>query len=117
MPFPTSCASLIFKRRHVYFRVLLMNSCLALALVVLFTAPRALHGQTNVTTAEEIGSLRNARVAVPLTDKKTELTYFTGSMSSSELEELRKIAPNLRIVTGLSAAQALARAEEAHGVE
>ncbi len=68
-------------------------------------------------SAEEIGSLRNARVAVPLADRKTELTYFAESMSPEDLEELRKIAPNLRIVPGLSAAQALARAEEAHGVD
>ena len=112
MQFPPPCASRAFNRRHI----LLMNSCFALALIALFAVPRALHGQSTAT-AEEIGSLRNARVAVPLTDKKTELTYFAGNMSSSELEELRKIAPNLRIVTGLSAGQALARAKEAHGVD
>ncbi|CAN5649764.1 D-2-hydroxyacid dehydrogenase [soil metagenome] len=67
--------------------------------------------------AEEIGSLRNARVAIPVSDKKTELTYFAGSPSKEELAELAKLAPNLRIVTGLSPADALARAEEAHGVE
>jgi hypothetical protein len=67
--------------------------------------------------AEEIGSLRNARIAMPVSDKKTELTYFAGSLSKEELAELAKLAPNLRIVTGLSAADALARAEEAHGVD
>lgn len=67
--------------------------------------------------AEEIGSLRNAKVAIPVTDKKTELTYFAGSMSKEELAELAKIAPNLKVVTGLKPADALARAEEAHGVD
>jgi phosphoglycerate dehydrogenase-like enzyme len=67
--------------------------------------------------AEEIGSLRNAKIAIPVSDKKTELTYFAGSLSKEELAELAKLAPNLRIVTGLSAADALARAEEAHGVD
>ncbi len=67
--------------------------------------------------AEEIGSLRNARVAIPVADKSTELTYFAGSLSPEELAEIKEIAPNLRIVTGLKPAEALARAEEAHGVE
>ncbi len=66
---------------------------------------------------EEIGSLRNAKIALPVPDKKTELTYFADSFSKEELAELAKLAPNLRIVTGLSPAEALARAEEAHGVE
>lgn len=69
------------------------------------------------TAAEEIGSLRNAKVAVPVTDKKTSLTYFAGSMSKEEIEEMKKLAPNLNIVTGLKPAEALARAEEAQGVE
>jgi phosphoglycerate dehydrogenase-like enzyme len=67
--------------------------------------------------AEEIGSLRNAKIAIAVSDKKTELTYFAGSLSKEELAELAKLAPNLRIVTGLSPADAVARAEEAHGVE
>ncbi len=67
--------------------------------------------------AEEIGSLRHARVAIPVTDKKAELTYFAGSISKEELAELKEIAPNLKIVTGLKPEEALARAEEAHGVE
>jgi len=67
--------------------------------------------------AEEIGSLRNARVAIAMPANKTEVTYFAGAMSPEELAELKSIAPNLRIVTGLTAEQALARAGEAHGVE
>ena len=67
--------------------------------------------------AEKVGSLRNAKVAIKVTDPKTQLTFFSFGMSEERLNELKKIAPNLKIVTGLSREQALARAEEAHGVD
>ncbi|MGD7653665.1 MAG: D-2-hydroxyacid dehydrogenase [Verrucomicrobiales bacterium] len=67
--------------------------------------------------AEELGSLRNARVAVPMDEGKTELTYFAGSMSEEEIAEIAGIAPNLKIVAGLSREEALERAHEAHGVD
>jgi hypothetical protein len=66
--------------------------------------------------AEKLGSLRNARVAIKMGDTKTQLTYFTSSISESERAQLAKVAPNVRIVTGLSKKEALARAEEAHGI-
>ncbi|MEP2774971.1 MAG: D-2-hydroxyacid dehydrogenase [Luteolibacter sp.] len=67
--------------------------------------------------AEELGSLRNAKVAIELTDPAQELTYFTDAVSKQELAELKRIAPNLRLVTGLSQKEALARAGEAHGID
>ena len=67
--------------------------------------------------AEELGSLRNARVAIEMPEPKIELTYFAGSISASEQEELTRLAPNVRIVTGLSQKEALKRAEEAHGID
>ena len=67
--------------------------------------------------AEKLGSLRNAKVAIEITDPKTELTYFAGSMPKDDQEELAKIAPNLKIVTGLSSKEALARAEEADAID
>lgn len=67
--------------------------------------------------AEELGSLRNAKVAVKLTTPKQELVYFTRAVSQEGQATLARIAPNLKLVTGLSAAEALARAEEAHGIE
>ncbi|MDP4721851.1 MAG: D-2-hydroxyacid dehydrogenase [Akkermansiaceae bacterium] len=67
--------------------------------------------------AEELGSLRNATVAIEIADPKQEITYFTDSISDKEKAELARIAPNLRIVTGLSQKEALARAEEAHGID
>ncbi|MCW5559760.1 MAG: D-2-hydroxyacid dehydrogenase, partial [Verrucomicrobiae bacterium] len=89
---------------------------LLLAAVCVLPLSRAA-AQTQQTAAEEIGSLRNARVAIPVTDTTPELTYFAGSLSPEERDELARMAPNLRIVTGLTPAQALARAGEAHGVE
>ena len=78
-------------------------------------------GETPASTltqvAEEIGSLRNAKVALAMPGRKTEVTYFASPMSPEERAELKTIAPNLRIVTDLTPAQAMARASEADGVE
>lgn len=67
--------------------------------------------------AESIGSLRNARVAKVLETPDTKLTYFASSLSEEERKELATLAPNLNLVVGLSQAEALARAEEAHGID
>ena len=67
--------------------------------------------------AEAIGSLRNARVAVEMPNEKKPLTYFAGSIPADDLATLQRIAPNLTIVSGLSQEEALARAEEAHGID
>lgn len=67
---------------------------------------------------ELIGSLRNARVAFPMPPgDRTTLTYFAGNMSGEQLAEIARVAPNVRVVQGLSREQALARAGEAHGVD
>jgi phosphoglycerate dehydrogenase-like enzyme len=65
---------------------------------------------------ESIGSLRNARVAFANPQGKT-LTVLTGNLSAEQLADLKKAAPNLNIVHGLSREQALARAGEAHAVD
>ena len=67
--------------------------------------------------AEEIGSLRNARVAIAMPEEKRELTFFAGPMAAATKAELQQLAPNVRIITGLTPAAALARAEEAHGID
>ncbi|MGJ8725387.1 MAG: D-2-hydroxyacid dehydrogenase [Roseibacillus sp.] len=67
--------------------------------------------------AVELGSLRNAKVAIEMTDPKTELTYFAGSMPKEDQAELARVAPNVRIITGLSGKEALARAEEADAID
>lgn len=68
-------------------------------------------------SAEEIGSLRNAKVAIPMTGGKTEVTYFAGALTDAQRAELAKIAPNVKIVNGLTPAAALARAGEAQGID
>lgn len=75
------------------------------------------HTSASKELAEEVGSLRNAKVAIKLADPKTPLTYFSGGMSKQDLDAFKRIAPNLNIVTGLSREQALARAGEAHGID
>jgi phosphoglycerate dehydrogenase-like enzyme len=69
------------------------------------------------SVAEEIGSLRNARVAIKMPTPKIELTYFAGSLSAADKAELARLAPNVRLVTGLTRETALARAGEAHGID
>jgi phosphoglycerate dehydrogenase-like enzyme len=104
-------------------------------LLHLFASASLLHAQTSApqatapqgaanaadpsarSAAEEIGSLRNARVAFPMSAEKKELTFFAGQMSEAQQSELQRLAPNVRIVTGLSNQDALARAEEAHGID
>ena len=49
--------------------------------------------------------------------ERAQLTFFAGGLSNEEVAELSVLAPNLRIVTGLTSEQALERAAEAHGVE
>ncbi len=67
------------------------------------------------SAGEEFGSLRNARVAF---ERPTgALTYFAGPLDPAQLDELAKLAPNVRVVAGLSREQALERAGEAHGIE
>lgn len=67
--------------------------------------------------AEEIGSLRNATVAFTQPTPPQTLTFFAGAIDAETQRELQTIAPHVRLVTGLSPAEALARAEEAHGVD
>jgi len=89
-------------------------------LIALATIPTFAFAQADdpeQTLAEEVGSLRNAKVAIPMNGEKQQLTYFASSMSEENLKDLKRVAPNLKIVTGLSRTEALKRAGEAHGVE
>jgi len=67
--------------------------------------------------AEEFGSLQNSRIALKVVKLDQEIVYFTNSVSTEEQKELSKIAPNLKLVTGLSQTEAIARASEAHGAD
>lgn len=64
-----------------------------------------------------LGSERGSVVAVPVHGIPPELTYLAGSLTEEEQEELRAIAPNVRLIAGLSASGALEHAAEAHGAD
>jgi len=66
---------------------------------------------------EELGSLRNARVALARTAERTPLTYFTRQLSEPQKRELERIAPHVRVIAGLSQEQAIARADEAQAMD
>jgi phosphoglycerate dehydrogenase-like enzyme len=69
------------------------------------------------SAAEELGSLRNARVALPRTAERPTLTYFAEELSEVRRQELERLAPHVRVVVGLSREEAVRRAEEAHAAD
>lgn len=66
-----------------------------------------------VPAEESIGSLRNARVAFVTNGKPVPLTFLAGDVTPEELAAFSRLAPNVRILSGLSREQALAHAAEA----
>jgi phosphoglycerate dehydrogenase-like enzyme len=105
--------------RIVFFGLMIHLCVAAHALWAQVAPPPAAANATDSarSAAEEIGSLRNARVAFPMPAEKVPLTFFAGPMSEEEQAALKIVAPNVRIVAGLSNQDALARAEEAHGID
>ncbi len=93
---------------------LLLSGCLAPSSGP--TAPRS-ELSPPPSTAEEIGSTRNARVALPRRAEREPLSYFAADLSEEELRELGRIAPGIRVVNGLTREEALRRAPEAHGID
>lgn len=67
---------------------------------------------------EAIGSLRNARVALAMKpgQPRAKLVYLAADMSPEEKAELKKLAPNVLVVSGLDEKSALGHSE-AHGVD
>lgn len=72
---------------------------------------------STASLGEEIGSLRNARVAYPMPAERVELTYFAFDMPDDLRAQVAAAASNVRLVIGLSREEALARATEAHAVD
>ncbi|MFC5050570.1 D-2-hydroxyacid dehydrogenase [Rubritalea spongiae] len=89
-----------------------------LSTVVTLTAASsyASPSQNAKALAEEVGSLRGAKVAIAMADEKKQLTYFASSLDKNDVEALKQSAPNVKVITGLSKEEALARADEAHGI-
>lgn len=73
-----------------------------------------------VLAADELpGSLRNARVAKAVVpgEARPALTYLAGAITDAQVDELKTIAPNVRVVRVASRAEAMDKASEADGVE
>jgi phosphoglycerate dehydrogenase-like enzyme len=67
-------------------------------------------------THSDFGSLRNARVAIERRSR-TPLTYFASQMTPAQLDLVKRTAPNVQVVVGLSREEATRRAGEAHGAD
>lgn len=63
------------------------------------------------------GSLDGSRAALDSAGGTRPLLYLAGRMDEADRAELARVAPNVRVLSGLSPEEALARAEEVHGAE
>jgi phosphoglycerate dehydrogenase-like enzyme len=91
----------------------IVGALMAIALIVCLPA-QPLAAQT---TAQELGSTRNARIAFPMDSGPVELTYLARSMDEEDLAALKKAVPNVQVVTGLSRDEALKLAPQVHGID
>ena len=102
--------------------VCLVASLLCALLVAAAQTPTPATASTSATatpssSAEEVGSLRNARVAFPMANERLPVTFFVQEFTAAEIDELKSLAPNVRVVSGLSREQVLERADEARAVD
>jgi phosphoglycerate dehydrogenase-like enzyme len=67
--------------------------------------------------AESFGSTRNSRVAIPVKGRHEPLIMLAGDIAQEELNELAKIAPNVKIISGLNRQTALQYAAQAHAID
>ena len=71
---------------------------------------------TTPALPQQPGSSRQKQIARPVASKAAELIFLAGSMSDDEIAQLRKSAPNLRVIAGLSRDEALQLAPEVQGI-
>lgn len=64
-----------------------------------------------------VGSEDNATVAIPMEDGPQPVTFLSSSMDEAAVDALQRMHPNLTILIGLSEEEAIARADEIHGVD
>ena len=69
------------------------------------------------TDAEAFGSTRNSRVAIEVAGRTEPLIMLAGQVSPDDLDKLAKMAPNVKILSGLNRQTALQHADKAHAVE
>jgi len=101
-------------------RPLLCLAPLALVASACSSAPIAPGGastERSAAVSQELGSTRNARIAYPMAGGREELVFLAGALPQEDLAELRALAPNVRVVAGLSRDEALQLAPEAHGID
>lgn len=94
-----------------------MNFLHALPSLLLFGLSAGCTAPATPTAPADFGALRGSTVALAADELPDELVYLSGSLDPDELEELRGIAPNLRILSGLDRTSALEHAAEAHGAD
>ncbi|MFN9977817.1 MAG: hypothetical protein ACK58T_48710, partial [Phycisphaerae bacterium] len=85
---------------------------IAAALVFMAFCPHAVYA------ADELpGSLRNARVArpVPPGEASPSLTYLAGALTDQQVDELRQVAPNVRVLRASGRDDAMQKATEIDG--
>ncbi|HVS17774.1 MAG TPA: D-2-hydroxyacid dehydrogenase, partial [Planctomycetota bacterium] len=63
------------------------------------------------------GSPEGARAALETDGGTRSLVFLSGRMDAEDLAELAALAPNVRVLSGLSAEEAMARADEVHGAD
>jgi phosphoglycerate dehydrogenase-like enzyme len=88
-------------------------------LLLLATCLLSCHA-TPATAPLDEGSLRHARVAIPRPEDpaaREELTYFAEDLSEQQLREVAAVAPQLRVLTGLTRDEARLVAAQAHGAD
>ncbi|MHB1329756.1 MAG: D-2-hydroxyacid dehydrogenase [Gemmatimonadales bacterium] len=69
------------------------------------------------STAEELGSTRNSKVAIERGAGAEPLTFFVPAAAQGRLGDTTGLGPGVRVVIGLSREEALTRAQEAHGID
>ncbi len=75
----------------------------------------ALAAACTAGTGDDPGARDDAESAAP--NEIRQLVYLAADLDEAQLAELQEIAPNVRIVTGLSEQERLARAAEFHGAD
>lgn len=103
-------------RRDVLAAVALLAILAGLILSACAAPPE---GETTAAQAlpSELGSTRNATVAIPTDRGRIPLTFLAGSLPDDILADLKAAAPNVRIIAGLSRAEAIELAPQAHGID
>jgi phosphoglycerate dehydrogenase-like enzyme len=82
-------------------------------------APRSEPTVTEPAAVEtrSLGSERGSRIAVDTQGGAREVVFLAGAISEDERERLHSLAPNVRLIAGLSREDALKRAADADGCD